>query len=141
MAQQNLGALEKVLRVGEGRRLKRLADQAEYILSLEPDFHDLSDAELAAAARGALEPPFRLEAVRRDGDRWALGLRRIEVVQLPALEGRHLVLTVVGAERTLALDGVAAAPVALPALERNGDYVAEGARLTDGLWEVVVTPL
>jgi preprotein translocase subunit SecA len=46
MAQQ-LGNLEKVLRVGEGRRLKRLQSQAEYILSLEPEFDKLSDDELA----------------------------------------------------------------------------------------------
>jgi preprotein translocase subunit SecA len=44
---QNLGSLEKVLRVGEGRRLKRLKGQAEYVASLEPDFEKLSDAELA----------------------------------------------------------------------------------------------
>src|SRR5207253_8248001 len=42
-----LGSLEKVLRVGEGRRLKRLRSQAEYITSLEPDFEKLTDAELA----------------------------------------------------------------------------------------------
>src|SRR5947199_321796 len=42
-----LGSLEKVLRVGEGRRLKRLRQQADYITSLEPDFEKLSDGELA----------------------------------------------------------------------------------------------
>jgi len=46
MAQQ-LGSLEKVLRFGEGRRVKRLAEQAAYIGTLEPDFEALSDAELA----------------------------------------------------------------------------------------------
>src|SRR5689334_19277262 len=47
MAQQ-LGAFEKVLRVGEGRRLKRLQQQAEYIGTLESDFEQLSDEQLAA---------------------------------------------------------------------------------------------
>src|SRR5947207_419846 len=47
MAQQ-LGSFEKVLRVGEGRRLKRLGEQAAYIGTLEPDFEKLSDSELAA---------------------------------------------------------------------------------------------
>jgi preprotein translocase subunit SecA len=42
-----LGSFEKVLRVGEGRRLKRLAEQADYITSLEPEFEALSDEELA----------------------------------------------------------------------------------------------
>jgi preprotein translocase subunit SecA len=46
MAQQ-LGSFEKVLRLGEGRRLKRLAQQADYITSLEPDFERLSEADLA----------------------------------------------------------------------------------------------
>ena len=45
---QNYGAREKVLRVGEGRRLRRLAGQADYVASLEPDFETLSDEELAA---------------------------------------------------------------------------------------------
>jgi preprotein translocase subunit SecA len=44
---QELGSLEKVLRFGEGRRLKRLQSQAEYIGSLEPQFEALSDEELA----------------------------------------------------------------------------------------------
>src|SRR5215213_11663456 len=42
-----LGSFEKALRVGEGRRLKRLREQAAYITSLEPDFDALSDDELA----------------------------------------------------------------------------------------------
>jgi preprotein translocase subunit SecA len=46
MAQQ-LGSLEKVLRAGEGRRLKRLAEQAAYIGTLEPEFEQLSDEQLA----------------------------------------------------------------------------------------------
>src|SRR6187397_4684 len=46
MAQQ-LGSFEKVLRFGEGRRVKRLAEQASYIGTLEPEFEALSDAELS----------------------------------------------------------------------------------------------
>jgi preprotein translocase subunit SecA len=41
-----IGNLEKVLRVGEGRRLKRLQEQAAYVTSLEPDFVELSAADL-----------------------------------------------------------------------------------------------
>ena len=40
------GTFEKVLRMGEGRRLKRLASQADYIATLEPEFEKLSDEEL-----------------------------------------------------------------------------------------------
>jgi preprotein translocase subunit SecA len=42
-----LANFEKALRFGEGRRLKRVRNQANYIASLEPDFEALSDAELA----------------------------------------------------------------------------------------------
>ncbi len=42
------GKFERVLRVGEGRRLKRLAEQATYIGTLEPEFEALSDGDLAA---------------------------------------------------------------------------------------------
>jgi preprotein translocase subunit SecA len=45
---QNLGSFERVLRIGEGRRLKRLAEQAAYIGTLEPEFEALSDDQLAA---------------------------------------------------------------------------------------------
>src|SRR5881227_1732614 len=45
MAQQ-LGSFEKILRVGEGRRMKRLAEQAAYITSIEPEFRELSDEQL-----------------------------------------------------------------------------------------------
>src|SRR5438045_4593816 len=41
-----LGTFEKVLRAGEGRRLKRIAEQAEYVLSLQPEFEKCSDDEL-----------------------------------------------------------------------------------------------
>ena len=40
------GTFEKVLRMGEGRRLKRLANQADYITTLEPEFEKLSDDEI-----------------------------------------------------------------------------------------------
>ena len=42
------GGFEKVLRLGEGRRGKRLAQQAQYIGTLEPEFEKLSDDELRA---------------------------------------------------------------------------------------------
>ena len=41
-----IDSLEKALRFGEGRRVKRLQQQAAYIATLEPEFQKLSDAEL-----------------------------------------------------------------------------------------------
>src|SRR6476646_9005878 len=48
MSATEFGRFEKVLRFGEGRRVKRLKQQAEYIATLEPDFQALSDEELQA---------------------------------------------------------------------------------------------
>jgi preprotein translocase subunit SecA len=46
MAGSDFGGFERVLRMGEGRRLKRLRGQADYIASLEPDLEQLSDDDL-----------------------------------------------------------------------------------------------
>ena len=46
MPTDTFGSFEKVLRMGEGRRLKRLASQADYIATLEPEFEKLSDEEV-----------------------------------------------------------------------------------------------
>ena len=46
MPTQSFGKFERVLRLGEGRRVKRLRDSAAYIGTLEPDFEALSDDEL-----------------------------------------------------------------------------------------------
>src|SRR6516162_10520556 len=43
MPGESYGTFERVLRMGEGRRLKRLHEQAAYIGTLEPDFEALSD--------------------------------------------------------------------------------------------------
>ena len=82
---QNYGALEKFLRVGEGRRLKQLAKQADYITSLEPDFEALSDEELkgkTAEFKERLENGEELDelvfeafASVREAAKRALGLR------------------------------------------------------------------
>jgi preprotein translocase subunit SecA len=43
-----IGSFEKALRFGEGRRLKRLQEQAAYVATLEPEFQQLSDEALRA---------------------------------------------------------------------------------------------
>ena len=86
MPTKECGKLEKVLRFGEGRRMKRLAEQAAYITSLEPEFERLSDAEIAAKTvefKQRLENGESLEellgpedavvhAERLDGDLWEI---------------------------------------------------------------------
>ncbi len=84
-----LGSFEKVLRVGEGRRLKRLRDQADYITSLEPEFEGLSDEELAGKTvefKQRIENGEELEemlfeayAAVREGFKRTLGVRLFDV--------------------------------------------------------------
>src|SRR6516165_7318815 len=88
MAQQ-LGSLEKVLRFGEGRRVKRLAEQAAYVGTLEPDFEKLSDEELAGKTvefRERLENSETLEdllfeafAAVREAFKRTIGVRLFDV--------------------------------------------------------------
>jgi preprotein translocase subunit SecA len=86
---QDLGSLEKVLRLGEGRRLKRLQAQAEYVASLEPEFEELSDEELAAKTvefkelyengKPLEELLFDAYAAVREAFKRALGVRLFDV--------------------------------------------------------------
>src|SRR5919106_1163304 len=89
MSTTSFGKFERVLRLGEGRRLKRLGDQAAYIGSLEPEFEALSDAELAgktAEFKQRIENGEPLEeiifeayAAVREGFRRTIGVRLFDV--------------------------------------------------------------
>jgi preprotein translocase subunit SecA len=92
---QNYGALERVLRMGEGRRLKRLQDQAAYVTSIEPDFEALSDVDLAAKTaefKQRLENGEPLEellfeafAAVREAARRSVGMRHFDVQVMGAI--------------------------------------------------------
>jgi preprotein translocase subunit SecA len=92
---QNYGAFERVLRVGEGRRLRRLAQQAAYVATLEPDFERLSDAELAGKTAefkerldngAALEDlVFEAFAAVREAARRSVGMRPFDVQVMGAI--------------------------------------------------------
>jgi preprotein translocase subunit SecA len=89
---QQLGSLEKVLRFGEGRRVKRLAEQAAYVGTLEPEFEALSDADLAgktAEFRQRIENGepvdeliFEAFAAVREAFKRTMGIRLFDVQQM-----------------------------------------------------------
>ena len=89
MSSQSFGKFEKVLRLGEGRRVKRLQEQAAYIGTLEPDFERLSDDELrgkTAEFKQRLENGESLEdlifeayAALREAFKRTLGVRLFDV--------------------------------------------------------------
>jgi hypothetical protein len=108
---------------------------------------DVDADPLAAALDGIADPPYRAEAVRRSETQWAVGIRRIEVVDLGdgSPDGEELTLTARDGERELLVDGGATFG-SIPALEQLGasratSYVVQGRRLVDTLWEVRVVPL
>ncbi|TMM04645.1 MAG: preprotein translocase subunit SecA [Actinobacteria bacterium] len=137
---QDLGSLEKVLRLGEGRRLKRLQAQAEYVASLEPDFEHLSDEELAAKTvefkqryengETLEELLFEAYAAVREAAKRALGQRPFDVQVMGGIvlhEG-DIAEMKTGEGKTL----VATQPLYLNALAGNGvhlvtvnDYLAK----------------
>src|SRR5918992_1690195 len=137
---QNYGALEKVLRVGEGRRLKRLAGQADYVASLEPEMEALSDAELAAKTvefKQRLEKGEQVEelvfeafAAVREAAKRSVGMRPFDVQIMGAIvlhEG-DIAEMKTGEGKTL----VATMPLYLNALQGSGvhlvtvnDYLAK----------------
>ena len=131
MPTQQFGTLEKVLRFGEGRRLKRLAEQAAYVGTLEDEFEKLSDADLAAKTaefKQRLENGEPLEdllfeayaAVREAGKR-ALGQRIFDVQIMGGIvlhEG-DIAEMKTGEGKTL----VATLPLYLNALAGNGAHL------------------
>src|SRR6266567_3015150 len=137
---QDLGNLEKVLRLGEGRRLKRLQSQAEYVATLEPEFEQLSDEELAAKTvefkqryengETLEELLFEAYAAVREAAKRALGQRPFDVQVMGGIvlhEG-DIAEMKTGEGKTL----VATQPLYLNALAGNGvhlvtvnDYLAK----------------
>ncbi len=137
---QNLGTFEKVLRFGEGRRLKRLAAQADYIGTLEPEFERLSDEELrgkTAEFRQRIERGESLEdllfeayAGVREAAKRGLGQRHfdVQVMGAIALHEGDIAEMKTGEGKTL----VATMPLYLNALAGNNvhlvtvnDYLAK----------------
>ena len=104
------GGFEKVLRVGEGRRGKRLTKQAEYIGTLEPEFEALTDEELrgkTAEFKQRLENGETLDEL---------------LFEAFAADGRQLFGTLAALERRG---------------EREGrDYAVHAERLDGDFWEV-----
>ena len=103
-------------------------------------------APLADALDGAVEPPYRAEARRRHHDTWAVGARRIEVVQVAdEVDGDELTLTVHDGHRELLVDGApsfgAVRTLERWAGERFESYALIAERLDGDLWEVRVAAL
>jgi hypothetical protein len=128
-------------------------DEAEFVvlpdgrLIAEGD-HRPDPSAFAAALAGAIEPPYRAVAVRRESV-WAVGAVAIEVAELaPSPRGTDLELTWDGSMLSLTVDTLPADPAQADALERiasarqpGRSYAARAHRLAGELWEILVLPL
>jgi hypothetical protein len=112
---------------------------------LDEGFEEETLEPIAAELDAAVDPPYRVEAVRRQDDVWAAAARRIEIVELPDRDGEELTLTYHAGSRTLEVDGKpefgSVPELERVAAERFDSYVARASRLDDDLWEVSITPL
>jgi hypothetical protein len=99
----------------------------------------------AEALASAVEPPFRLRAVRRDERRWAVAGRRVRVVELPGVRGDELTLTVEDGRTALVVDGMPTAGGAEAVVDAvrppHASYVLSAHRVEGERWEVDVLPL
>jgi hypothetical protein len=106
------------------------------------------DVEPLAAAidETVASPPYRAEAMRRGESQWAVGIRRIDVLDLAEDPGgSQLTLTVHDGDRSLLVDESHAFG-SVPQLEefgsaRGDSYVVQARRLDGSIWEVEAMPL
>jgi hypothetical protein len=122
-----------------------LVSLADGTLIVEEDEPDGALTPLADAVDRILAPPYKAEAVRRNGDTWAVAASRIELVEVPGLAGDAAELAATQEGRVLKVDGHATLGRS-PALERVGEaqgteYVVRARRVDADLWEVEASPL
>jgi hypothetical protein len=127
-----------------GNEVKLVALGDGTILSEENE-SDAALQLLVTAVGVRLDPPFRAEAVRRDGSRWAVGASRIATLTLPGLRGDRAELVSTREQTLLTVDG-------RPTTRRDEDlqrlgeahgaeYVVRATRLEGDLWEVEASAL
>ena len=113
---------------------------------VDEDEPDEALAPLADALETRLAPPYRAEAVRRDGALWGVAGRGITVVAEPSLSGEEAELVLTRSGWALTVDGIHRL-AHVPALEAAGraggsaEAVVRASRLVDDLWEVEAAPL
>jgi hypothetical protein len=113
---------------GEAARFVVLPNDDIVIEDGPDDVEPLADAL-------TLEPPYLVESVRRGEGVWAVAARRIELVELPGVDGSELQLTRHGEDRTLVVDGERRFG-SIPALERPGNFTVSARRLDGDLWQI-----
>lgn len=113
-------------------------------LVVDEDVPAGSVAPLADAVERSVQPPYRAEAVRHDADVWAVAARRVEMLDLPGVQGDELVASRVGDQVDLSVDCVGVHPpeILRAALAAHpGDVAIVAERIDGALWSADVSPL
>jgi hypothetical protein len=102
-------------------------------------------AALQEAVEASVDRPYRVEAVRRGPDLWAVAAQRIELVSAPGLSGEEAELVSTSEGRTLHVDGEPRFG-SVPAFEQAGEaqgpeYVVRAVRVDGEVWEVQAATL
>jgi hypothetical protein len=123
----------KLVALGDG---SILCEENETDVALEP---------LVTAVGARLDRPFRAEAVRRDGPRWAVAASRIATLTLPGVRGDRAELVSTREQTVLTIDGRPTMRQ-VEDLERVGEahgteYVVRAKRLEGDVWEVEASAL
>jgi len=111
---------------------------------LDGDEPEGTIAVLAGAVEESVDRPYRAEAVRRDGDVWAIAAQRIQVAEFDG-PGEELQLAASSGDRMLTVDGERSFGT-VPELEKlaaslGRDYVVRARRVAGRVWEVEASPL
>jgi uncharacterized protein (DUF2249 family) len=109
------------------------------------DQRDGSLAPLQEAVEASLERPYRVEAVRRGPELWAVAARRIAIAAAPGLDGEEAELVSTRDGRTLHVDGhprFGSVRSFEEAGEAQGpEYVVRATHVDGELWEVQAAAL
>lgn len=127
---------------GDALKLVALGDGT---ILCEEDETEAALRPLVTAVGVRLDPPFRAEAVRRSGPRWAVAASRIAILTLPGVRGDRAELVSTREQTVLTVDGRPAMRQA-EELERIGEaegseYVVRATRLEGDVWEVDASAL
>ena len=129
--------------VGDTVHFVALEDRTLVVEEDEPN-HALTP--LADAIETRLAPPYRAEAVRREGALWGVAGRRITLVAEPGLAGEEAELLLTPSGWVLTVDGQHRL-ARVPALEAAGraagsaEVVVRASRVDGDLWEVETVAL
>ena len=99
---------------------------------------------LADVIEEMVQPPYRAAAVRAEGDSWTVVAEKIQLVELPGIDGDAVDFSVVDGSRELQIDGAPAegeAPALAAIAEGRGDIALHAERVDGDTFAVDVFPL